>query len=201
MDRCPWCRRATKRSENRICPVPYDQALPVTTAWDVGRVDSTVITFWQTAGSEIRCFDVKEYKAANLPEMVRDTLGRPYVYREHIAPWDIEITELGPGKTRFQQAVELGLRFKVAPKRSVDEGINAVKVMLSRCFFDLVKCRDLIEALRQYHREYDDIRRAYNGQPVHDWSSDYADSVRYFALGAGNNRGDWTKPIHYPQDN
>lgn len=189
---------AALRAENRIIDVPHDEALKVTTAWDLGRVDSTVVTYWQTAGAQIRCIDVDDFKSKSIPYMVRSVLGRAFKYEEHIAPWDIEVTELGPGKTRFEQAKDLGLTFKIAPRQpSVDDGINAVKVMLGRCWFDLIKCHDLIEALRQYHRSYDEIRRVYSPKPVHDWSSDFADSVRYFAIAAGTRRGDWSKPLDY----
>ena len=188
---------ALAREENRIREVPHDEGLPVTTAWDLGRVDQTVVTFWQQAGAEVRLIDHRAYKGSSLPVMIRDVLGLPYTYQAHIAPHDIEVTEIGTGKTRYEQATELGIRFIIAPKFQIDEGINATKVMLKRTWIDATKCREVVEALRVYHREWDDVKRQFSAKPVHDWSSDYCDSVRYFAIGAGNRRGDWSKPINY----
>ena len=40
-----------------------------------------------------------------------------------------------------------------------------------------------IEALRQYRSDWDDKRGVLRLQPLHDWSSHSADSMRYFATG------------------
>ena len=55
--------------------------------------------------------------------------------------------------------------------------------MLATCWFDKTKCRDGIEALRMYRREYDHKRQELKVHPLHDWTSHYADAFRYFAVG------------------
>ena len=37
-------------------------------------------------------------------------------------------------------------------------------------------------ALKSYHYEYDEDKKVYKQEPVHDWSSHYADMFRYLAL-------------------
>jgi phage terminase large subunit len=44
------------------------------------------------------------------------------------------------------------------------------------------RCGDGIEALRQYHYEYDEDTKAFGLKPEHDWSSHTADAFRYLAL-------------------
>jgi hypothetical protein len=34
-----------------------------------------------------------------------------------------------------------------------------------------------------YRREYDDKRQEFRVHPLHDWTSHYADALRYFAVG------------------
>jgi phage terminase large subunit len=43
-----------------------------------------------------------------------------------------------------------------------------------------------IEALRMYRREYDEKRQEFRQHPLHDWTSHYADALRYFAVGHKN---------------
>jgi phage terminase large subunit len=56
-------------------------------------------------------------------------------------------------------------------------------MLMPMCWFDKVKCKDGIEALRMYRRDYDDKRQEFRTSPLHDWTSHYADAFRYFAVG------------------
>ncbi len=82
---------------------------------------------------------------------------------------------------------------------SVQEGIDAVRTMLPRIWFDRENCADGIEALKQYRTEYNDKRQVYSDRPLHDWSSDYADSVRYFAITHHRRQLDWLRTKDYSQ--
>ena len=44
-----------------------------------------------------------------------------------------------------------------------------------------------LEALRQYHRAYNERLRTFRNTPVHDWSSHAADAFRYLAVGLKEN--------------
>jgi hypothetical protein len=46
-----------------------------------------------------------------------------------------------------------------------------------------------------YRREYDDKRQEFRVHPLHDWTSHYADALRYFAVGHSNRPE--MKPIKY----
>ena len=54
------------RAEKRIGFVPYDESLPVSTAWDLGYNDSTTIWFFQVAGKEIHLIDYVEGSGESL---------------------------------------------------------------------------------------------------------------------------------------
>ena len=70
----------------------------------------------------------------------------------------------------------------VVPSIPVDDGINAVRLIFHKCWFDSLKCNEGIQALRNYRKEYDDKRKQYRSSPLHDWSSHAADAFRYFAV-------------------
>ena len=185
----------------RIMEVPHDPELPVYTSWDLGIRDSTVVHFWQIAGREIRMIDCDAYTGTGIPAMVKDLQNKPYTYRGHVAPHDITVRELGTGKSRLDIASGLGLEFEIAPRLGLQDGIQAVRQMLPRCVIDRSKCADSLEALRQYRTEYNDKLRVFRDTPLHDWTSDYADSIRYFAIGHENIQHSlWTTPIDYSDE-
>ena len=80
-------------------------------------------------------------------------------------------------------AWDLGLNFRVVPKLPLEDGIHAAQMLIPRCYFDREKTKDGLEALRQYHRAYNERTRSFRASPVHDWSSHSADSFRYLAVG------------------
>lgn len=167
----------------RIGRVPYDPMLEVTTAWDLGIGDSTAIWFCQQLGRETRLIDYYEASGVGLDHYAKVLRDKPYAYREHLLPHDAEVKELGTGRSRVETLASLGIRVRVLPKQPVDDGINAARVLLPSCWFDAEKCKQGIEALRQYRRAYDEKRRDFLPTPLHDWTSHGADAFRYLAMG------------------
>jgi len=173
-----------KLDDNKqLARVPYDPTLPVSTSWDLGVADHSAIIFFQQKGTAIQIIDYHEERGHGLPHYIQLLNEKPYVYKEHYAPHDIEVQEFGNGKTRREIAYQLGVRFKVVPKLPVEEGIHAVTMLLNRCWIDTDHCKSLIDALRHYHRKYIDKNRMFRSKPVHDWSSHACDAMRYLAVG------------------
>ena len=116
------------------------------------------------------------------------------MWAEHFGPHDLNVRELGTGKSRLEQARALGLKFKVVPSLPVVDGIAAVRALLARCYFDSARCRPLLQALGAYRREWSSRLGVY-GAPRHDASSHYADAMRYLAIGERD--GDDALPRHF----
>jgi hypothetical protein len=171
---------------SRITAVPYDPRLPVHTAWDLGVADSTVIWFVQNHGRETRIIDVLKGEGVGLDWYAKRLHERDYVWGNHYLPHDVEVRELGTGKSRKEVLAGLGIKAAVCPNIPLADGIQAVRMLLPTCWFDKVKCKDGIEALRMYRREYDEKRQEFKPHPLHDWTSHYADALRYFAVGHKN---------------
>jgi hypothetical protein len=174
---------AQAERDKRITGVPYDPAAPVWTAWDLGIRDATAIWFAQVVGREIRIIDYYEASGVDLGHYVREIAGRPYVYAGHIVPHDAQAKELGTGKSRLELLEGLGLKpLVLAPLHRLEDGINAVRMVIPRCWFDAQRCARGLDALKLYRAEYDHTRRSLKPQPVHDWASHAADAFRYLAL-------------------
>lgn len=174
------------RKKGQLCGVPYDPAVPVRTYWDLGIGDSTAIWFAQVVGKEIHLINYYENSGEGLAHYVRilDDYQKETkcVYDLHIAPHDIQARELSTGKTRLEAARRLGLNFRVAPKLSLESGIEAVRMILPRCWFDEKRCEFGIKCLGNYHKAYNDKLRCYSDRPVHDESSHCCDAFRMLAI-------------------
>lgn len=177
------------RSGGRITTVPYDPALPVDTDWDLGIGDQMAIWFSQSLRSgEVRLIDYHAASGEGFPYYARVLGEKGYVYGSHYAPHDITVRELGTGKSRLETAVSFGLRFRVTPRITgsvgveVEEGIAAARLLMARCWFDAERCKDGIEALMHYRRDYNLKLNEFKATPVHDWASHGADAFRGLAV-------------------
>ena len=169
----------TARNEGRIKRVPWEPQLPVETWWDLGRNDMNVIWFSQSVGRTRRFIDYYENKNEGLIHYIKVVREKEYVYSAHVMPHDINVTEYSSNVKRIDTARSLGLtNIRVAPKLSVQEGIEAVRRMIPRSEFDDFRCKKGIYALSEYHKEWDEETRSFSETPVHDWSSNPADAFR-----------------------
>ena len=138
---------------------------------------------------------LQEHRIGLTPDSVKVLHEKGYHYEAHILPHDVKVKELGTGKSRLETLDNLGIRnIEIAPRLSVDDGIQASRSMLNKCWFDAKKCERGIEALLQYRREFDEKLKSWRGRPLHDWTSHGADSFRYLSVGYKPTT-DWGEPI------
>jgi phage terminase large subunit len=182
--------------EGRLGVVPYNRSLGVVTAWDLGVGDSTAIWFAQYQGPNVHLIDYYECSGVGLDHYASVLQEKDYVYDQHILPHDVQVKELGTGKSRLETLDNLGIRnVTIAPQLRVDDGIQAVRSLLGTCWFDEEKCARGIEALRQYQRDFDEKGKTWRGRPKHDWTSHGADAMRYLAVGYRPMSTNWGEPI------
>lgn len=183
--------------EGRICSVPYDKSAQVHVSFDLGIGDATSMWFSQTVGKEIHVIDFYESSGVGLDHYAKVLRDKPYLYGDILLPHDAEAKELGTGKSRVEVLSELGVRnTRIVPKLSVEDGIQAVRMMLGRVWFDRNKCTQGVECLKQYRAEFDEKNKVLKSRPLHDWSSHAADSFRYLAVGMRADKKH--QPIIYP---
>ena len=174
---------AQVRAQGRMTRVPYDPLLPVHTAWDLGVGDSTAIWFAQLVGAERRIVDYYEASGEGLQHYAAVLDRKGYKYGRHLAPPDIEVRELGSGRSRKEIAAGLGVKFETVKAMKLEDGINAARMILPTCYFDADKCKQGIECLQNYRWDFNQRMDEFKPTPVHDWASHGADAFRYLALG------------------
>jgi phage terminase large subunit len=188
--------------QGRIGKFEWEQQLPVYTFWDLGVGDATAIWFAQFMNNEIRIIDYIEDNNRGLNSYIKEVKDKPYIYEQHFAPHDIQIREFTNGKSRLETALELGLRFMIAPKLSIEDGIDAVRSILPKCFFNESTTRRGLLTLKNYKKEFDNKNNTFKLQPKHDWASHGADGFRYLAVSyrkdIAQSRQQWDTAISSP---
>lgn len=190
--------------QGRIGLFPHLPHLPVGTAWDIGVGDSTVIWFYQQLpNGRVRLVNVLEGSGVGLEWYAQRIAALPYVCADHIWPHDGEVREWGSGVSRVQTAGKFGIRPRVLEADGIDDGIQAVRLLLPLCEFNTEpepfpgetmdqargRMSRALDALRQYRRVWDEKNQRYSDKPLHDWTSNTADAFRYLAKGRRGMRG------------
>lgn len=173
-------------TDGRITSVPYESTVPVDTWWDLGMNDTMSIWFTQSVGKEIRVIDYLAGEGEGFKYYKNELNEKKYTYGTHYMPHDIEVRELGTGTSRKETCEKLGISpLRVVAKLSVEDGIEAVRNIFSKCWFDKEKCKEGIRGLKNYRKERDDKRDTWKNHPEHNWASHPSDAFRYFAVGYG----------------
>lgn len=180
--------------ENRIRRVPYDRTLPVHTAWDIGWGDTTSIWMFQVLPFAYNFIDYAEGNQKDIAEWIRILQTRPYIWGTDYMPWDAASKMFRDELVRTLK--QLGRNAKILDRGDVEVGINIVRSLMPRCYWDIEKCPDGLQALRQYQygeikAMSDSTKKSPSRKPLHNWASHPSDAFRSFGVGV---RGQVAKP-------
>jgi len=190
--------------EGRLNPFEINNRLPVFTSWDLGVSDPTCIIFFQQEGDYINIvyFIEKTDKGVDYFKHQLDEVAQRFGfrYKHHFAPHDISKREWGSSaRSSLSLAHEVGIHFLRVPDVGIDNGIQAVRALFPSIRIHGSYCQTLIDALREYRREYDEENKVFKSKPLHNWCSHPADALRYLAVVWRQEftRPDLSQPVKY----
>jgi len=170
------------RQQGRITKVFHDPTQPVFSAWDLGFRDSTAIWLFQLEGKKINVIEYFENSGEALPYYLSWLKGKGYTFENHFVPFDASQHEFGSGLTRTEIARGLGINFTQVANLSISEGIDTVRNILHRCYFDEENCATGIKILDSYRKQWNDKQGCWASKPLHNFASHGADAFRMLAL-------------------
>lgn len=179
------------REQGRITNVPYQNQIPVQTAWDLGFRDKTSIWFYQQLPSgAIHVIDYYENSGEGLIHYVSHMKTTPYkdnLFKHHM-PHDAAAHDLASGLSVAQQAKELGLDVNILSRYNSSGSrskfmleIQRVRNLLSRCYIDEGNCAVGIKCLENYRKKWNESMSCYIDDAIHDWASHGSDAFRYLS--------------------
>lgn len=163
--------------------ITFEKGFPIHRAWDLGIGDPMAVWFFQIVGREIRLLAYHETQGQGFEywgKLIRQQMnirgGIDYV------PHDAKARELaGKGKTRLESMVEDGLNPELVPLYKFEDGVNAARRILGRCWFHS-RTEPGIEKLRHYRADWDDDKKVFGNKEVHDFSSHCASAFKTLAM-------------------
>lgn len=197
--------------EKRVTEVAFDRMFPVYTAWDLGHTDDTAIWWYQVVAGEVRVLEYYASNGGSLSEYATQILGvecqidligndvvctmglpvpglehrRLYQYGRHWLPHDARAkTLVAKGKSTIEQlssALTLQ-KLGIVPDVGVEDGIQAVRSMFHRCWFDKDGTEEGVRMLRRYQRKLQEDGVSFSPHPKHDFTSHGADAFRMLAV-------------------
>lgn len=189
---------AELRKSGRILAIPRVPG-PVNTFWDLGhsgQSDATGVWFHQRVGMENRFLRYQEWSSGEtLASYVQYLQSTGYVFGKHYLPHDADNKRLGSDPDQNRSILEMledllpSHCFETVPRvTDIHTGINAVRNIFPSCWFDAEGCKDGLDHLAGYRKEWDAKHGVWKGYPRHDEHSHAADAFRQFGqeADAGN---------------
>lgn len=170
-----------RKNRGKVCELEYDETLPVDVWMDLGKGDATSIGFVQQFGKEIRIIDAFEANMKDIDYYIVEIKRKPYTIRNIYLPHDAFAKRL---ESKYTIAEQFEKHFNVirVPKSDLLNGINRVRKLFHRMWFNKSKTEHLVRCLENYGYEYDVVKKVFRPVPKHDWTSHAADMIRYMAV-------------------
>lgn len=187
----------TMQEENRIGDYPLDFTTATEMIFDLGWKDQTVmgaaqrrpggILIGHAHGDNLRTIDhyidyMEDYWQGDNANGTNARIGKPLKRGQIWLPHDARAKSLQTGKSIVEHFKRRGHRPKIGVELDVIDGIAAVRTTFPRFYFHAPDTKKLVLAAKTYHRKYDEELKRYSDEPVHDWSSDWMDMLRYLSI-------------------
>lgn len=169
--------------------IDWDPDQPVDVCADLGYTDSSAYWFFQKRPGGLAIINYLEAHSKPLEYYFSELASFGYRYGTIWLPHDARAKSLQTGRSTIEQFLAAGFPVRIAPNLGIQDGIEAVRVILPMCHFN-TRTEYGVEALRAYKRSWDEDRKVFSDIPYHDWSSHGADAFRYLALVAKEIRAD-----------
>lgn len=179
----------TAEKQGRIGDWPYDPKLgAVMSSHDIGRNQNHTTWLFQRDQGLFRFVGYHENEhggataaARWLKEWITE---RDAIYERHFLPHDGGTTDWSADIDRRQVFESLGARPCSIVQRTMDvtRDIQHVRSFFGLCKFDRTACALGLRHLRNYRREWDDIRGVWKDKPRPDGASHGADGIRTAAM-------------------
>lgn len=168
------------RDEKRIGIFSYDPNALVHTAWDLGYFDAMSVWYFQvTPSGDLRIIDFHETSGQSLVDNIKILKSKTYIYGDHFVPHDAKVHEMSSGLTRIEIAYDLGINMTVIDRLAVQDGIDLVKSIIPRCWFNEPNTKIGLDHLANYCREWNAALGRPEERPRHDEHSHASDGFRY----------------------
>lgn len=174
--------------EGRVMLLKPDPRLKLHSIWDLGGTDATAGWLFQITGKYVHILyilhDTGKGLKYYLNEADRVRQNFKCEWGHHFMPHDVDQKHQGweHAESRLMQARKHGWQLQMVPKVNLEDGIEAMRYLFPRVRIDKLNCALGLRALREYQREWDEVKGRYDPKPLDNWAIHIADAFRYLAV-------------------
>lgn len=172
--------------DGRISPsIKVIRNKPVDIVFDLGRADMTSIWFMQQIGTEHHAVDHYRNCGFGFDHYLEEIQNRHYIIGKVYLPHDAMVKHISAKQSVKKQATDAypgDGRVKIVPNIGIANGINAVRQLFPRLHFNEKLCQEGLQALQHYQYGVNAETQQRTKEPLHNWASHDADSLRYYAV-------------------
>jgi phage terminase large subunit len=151
---------------------------------DIGFRDTAAWWFWQPRYDGFGLVDYDEGNGLDAQQWIERLRAKKYKLGKIWLPHDAVNKSFAYRRSpveQFQKAFGWG-KIGVVPRvKQTQDRINAARLLMPMCYISKTKCAIGTSALRSWAYAYDEEKRVYSKEPLHDWASNGGDSFSYGA--------------------
>jgi phage terminase large subunit len=147
---------------------------------DLGYRDAAAFWWWQIGPNGFELINYDEGTGLDAPEWI-ERIKEHGIDIDHVyLPHDARAKTMA---TRFTVVEQFAQAFEcsIVPRSTLQDRINAARMVIPRCRFHPEMCERGIDALRSWSFRYDDERKNFSAEPEHNWASHGSDAFSYGA--------------------
>jgi phage terminase large subunit len=163
--------------------VTWDPDMPVVLSSDIGFRDASAFWFWQPVPDGFNLIDYREESGLDADDWI-NLLREEYEY-DYAQVWlppDARAKTFATKRSPIERFRAAGLQVRITPSTTIAHRVNAARMMVPKCRFNPAKCARGLQVLRSWAFKWDDERRVFSSEPLHDEFSHGGDAFSYGAL-------------------
>jgi len=171
--------------QGRLNDVEYDpHGAPVEVSSDIGFRDTAAWWFWQPKPDGFALIDYDEDTGLDADDWIERIKLKPYKLGAIWLPHDARAKTFSTKRSALERFMSARIANKVdiVPQLSKSDRINASRIVVPRCHFNIDRCKAGLDGLRSWSFEYNDETKTYSKEPRHDWASHPGDGFSYGAV-------------------
>jgi hypothetical protein len=164
----------------------------VLVSMDIGFRDTAAAWFWQIRPDGPCLIDYKEDNGLDAQDWIKVLHESRYPPKTVYLPHDARAKTFASKHSVMEQFLASGMDVRIVPNAKIMDRINAARSILPHCKFAKTLCERGLMSLRDWSFAWDDVRKVFGRDPLHNWASHGSDGFTYGALVISNLVKDWS---------
>lgn len=156
---------------------------PVEISSDIGFRDTACWWYWQPKQGGFDLIDYDQGVGMDADDWIERLKQKPYKLGKIWLPHDAKVKTFQSKHSSVERFLLAFGRDKVGivPESKKSDRINAARRVIKQCRFNKTACKDGLNGLRSWSYEFDEEKKIYSKEPLHDWASHPGDAFSYGA--------------------